>query len=243
MSIITIEELSFTWPDGAEALRGVSLSIEEGRTLGLVGRNGAGKSTLLLHLNGILSGSRAVRFRGVPIEDHPAARLRATIGLVFEDPADQLFMPAVLDDVAFGPLNMGLSPDEAEARSRRALERVGASALADRAPHHLSAGQQRRVALATVLVMEPEVLVLDEPVAGLDPEGREAVIELLGGLPQTKIIATHDLELVMELCDEVAVLDAGRIHAHGPARELLSDESLMRAHGLRVPLSLRLQGT
>jgi len=239
MIIIEIQDLHFTWPDGTQALRGVSLQVEEGRTLGIIGPNGAGKSTLLLHLNGILSGSRAVRFRGTPVEDHPAARLRAAVGLVFEDPADQLFMPTVLDDVAFGPLNLGLSAAEAEARSRRALEQVGAAELADRAPHHLSAGQQRRVALATVLVMEPQVLVLDEPVMALDPEGREAVIALIAELAQTKLIATHDLELVAELCDEVAVLDAGLVHAQGPARELLADESLMRAHGLRVPLSLR----
>ena len=243
MTIISIEDLSFTWPDGTEALRGVSLQVEEGRTLGMIGRNGAGKSTLLLHLNGILSGSRAVRLRDTPVEDHPAAQLRAAVGLVFEDPANQLFMPTVLDDVAFGPLNLGLPAAEAEARSRRALQQVGAAELADRPPHHLSAGQQRRVALATVLVMEPEVLVLDEPVMALDPEGREAIIALIAGLPQTKLIATHDLELVAELCDEVAVLDAGRVHAEGPARELLADEALMRAHGLRVPPSVRLQGS
>lgn len=243
MSIIEIESLSFTWPDGTEALRGVSLRVEEGWTLGIIGRNGAGKSTLLLHLNGILSGSRAVRFRGTPVEDHPAARLRAAVGLVFEDPTDQLFMPTVLDDLAFGPLNLGLPAAQAEERSRRTLEQVGAAELADRPPHHLSAGQQRRVALATVLVMEPEVLVLDEPVMALDPEGREAIISLIAALPQTKLIATHDLELVAELCDELAVLDGGRVHAQGPARELLADETLMRAHGLRVPRSLRYSDT
>lgn len=242
MNIIEIADLRFTWPDGTAALCGVSLQVREGATLGIIGRNGAGKSTLLLHLNGILSGSRAVRFRGLPVEDHSAALLRAAVGLVFEDPADQLFMPTVLDDVAFGPLNLGLSAAEAEARAHAALAQVQAADLVDRPPHHLSAGQKRRVALATVLVMEPEVLVLDEPVAGLDPEGREAVIALLAGLPQTKIIATHDLELVAELCTEVAVLDAGVIHAQGPARALLADEALMRAHGLRVPLSLRLSG-
>ena len=239
MDIIEVIELSYSYPDGAEALRGVSLRVAEGRSLGLIGRNGAGKSTLLLHLNGIFGGSGAVHFRGTPIEELPAAQLRASVGLVFENPSDQLFMPTVLDDVTFGPLNMGLAPEEAEARARESLASVGAEHLAARAPHHLSAGQKRRVALASVLVMSPEVLVLDEPVAGLDPEGREAVIELLAGLAQTKIIATHDLDLVAELCDEALVLDDGRAHAQGPARELLTDESLLRAHGLRVPPSLR----
>ena len=239
MDIIEVIELSYSYPDGAEALRGVSLRVAEGRSLGLIGRNGAGKSTLLLHLNGIFGGSGAVHFRGTPIEDLPAAQLRASVGLVFENPSDQLFMPTVLDDVTFGPLNMGLVPEEAEAQAIEALASVGAEHLAARAPHHLSAGQMRRVALASVLVMSPEVLVLDEPVAGLDSEGREAVIELLAGLAQTKIIATHDLDLVAQLCDEALVLDDGRAHAQGPARELLTDEPLLRAHGLRVPPSLR----
>ena len=238
MTIIAIEDLSFTWPDGTVALRGVSLSVERGGSLGLIGRNGAGKSTLLLHLNGILHGSGAVRFGGRPVEEWSAQRLRAAVGLLFEDPDDQLFMPTVLDDVTFGPLNHGLSPKEARARAEVALASVGAEGLEDRPPHHLSAGQKRRVALACVLVMEPTVLVLDEPVAGLDPDGREAVIELLAELPQTKVIASHDLDMVAQLCDRVAVLDGGQVHATGDARELLRDEPLLRKHGLRVPLTL-----
>ncbi|MGD9498475.1 MAG: energy-coupling factor ABC transporter ATP-binding protein [Armatimonadota bacterium] len=239
MSLIAIEDLRFTWPDGTQALAGVSLTVQEGRSLGLIGRNGAGKSTLLLHLNGILHGSGAVRVQGRAVQDWPADELRATVGLVFEDPQDQLFMPTVLEDVCFGPLNQGLPPAEAHTRAMAALRAVGAAELAPRAPHHLSAGQMRRVALATVLAMEPLVLVIDEPLMALDPEGREEVMALLAGLPQTKVIASHDLEMVLALCDEVAILDAGRVHAQGPTRELLADEALLRAHGLRVPPSLR----
>ncbi|MFP4250639.1 MAG: energy-coupling factor ABC transporter ATP-binding protein [Armatimonadota bacterium] len=238
-ALLEVEDLAYAWPSGTTALRGVSLTLGEGQSMALVGRNGAGKSTLLLHLNGIFHGTRAVRVKGTPVEDWPADELRATVGLVFEDPQDQLFMPTVLEDVAFGPLNLGLTADEARERSLTALESVGAVGLADRAPHHLSAGQKRRVALATVLAMEPELLVIDEPVMALDPEGREAIIALLKGLPQAKLIATHDLDLVLELCDRVAVLDDGRLHASGPAREILGDAALLRAHGLRVPMSLR----
>jgi cobalt/nickel transport system ATP-binding protein len=237
--LLEVDDLAYAWPSGTTALRGVSLTLAEGRSMALVGRNGAGKSTLLLHLNGIFHGTRAVRVKGTPVEDWPADELRATVGLVFEDPQDQLFMPTVLEDVAFGPLNLGMSSEEARERSLSVLESVGAVDLAGRAPHHLSAGQKRRVALATVLAMEPELLVIDEPVMALDPEGREEIIALLGTLPQAKLIATHDLDLVLELCDTVAVLDDGRIHAIGPVRKTLGDEALLRAHGLRVPGSLR----
>ncbi len=238
MNIIEIDDLHFTYPDGTRALRGVSLSVTAGQTLGLIGPNGAGKSTLLLHLNAILSGSGAVRFKGTPVEQCDAAGLRAAVGLVFEDPTDQLFMPTVLDDVTFGPLNLGMPSGEARVRALEALTAVQAEHLQGRAPHRLSAGQKRRVALAAVLAMEPEVLVSDEPVAALDPEGREQIIELLAGLEVTKIVASHDLEMILELCDQVAVLDDGEIHAQGSAREILSDEDLLRAHGLRVPLPL-----
>lgn len=238
MSLLQIDDLWFRWPSGETALRGVSLTLEEGRSLALVGRNGAGKSTLLLHLNGILHGNGAVSVRGKAVEDWPADELRATVGLVFEDPRDQLFMPTVIEDVTFGPLNFGLPGAEAREWALKVLASVGAEGLADRAPHHLSAGQMRRVALATVLAMQPELLVIDEPAMALDPEGREAIIALLAGLPQAKVIATHDLDLVLELCDTVAVMDGGRIHATGPAREILSDEALLRAHGLRLPAGM-----
>ena len=238
MNIIEIDDLHFTYPDGTRALRGVSLSVTAGQSLGLIGPNGAGKSTLLLHLNAILSGSGAVRFKGTPVEQCDAAELRAAVGLVFEDPTDQLFMPTVLDDVSFGPLNLGMPSEEARERALEVLEAVEAAHLRSRAPHHLSAGQKRRVALATVLAMEPEVLVVDEPAAALDPEGREQIIELLAGLEVTKILASHDLEMILELCDQVALLDDGEIHVQGSTREVLSDEKLLRAHGLRVPLTL-----
>ncbi len=238
MNVIEIDDLHFTYPDGTRALRGVSLSLPEGRSLGLIGPNGAGKSTLLLHLNGILSGTGAVRFEGTPIERCDAAHLRAAVGLVFEDPDDQLFMPTVLDDVAFGPLNLGLPAEQARERALEALAAVDAEHLRARPPHHLSAGQKRRVALATVLAMQPRVLVVDEPLAALDPEGREAIMHLLGSLEMTKIVASHDLDMILALCDEMALLDDGKIYAQGDTRETLSDEKLLRAHGLRVPLTL-----
>jgi len=238
--VIEARDVWFSYPDGAEALRGVSFRITHGEAVGIVGCNGAGKSTLLLHLNGFLTPTRGeVRIGDVPLTRQTAALARRAVGLVFQDPDDQLFMPTVFDDVAFGPLNMGLSEADVEQRVAGALGRVNMTHLRERPPHKLSAGEKRAVAIATVLAMAPDVLVMDEPTSNLDPRARRRLIGLLQGFEHTRIIATHDLELVVEVCSRVMVMDAGRIVAEGPAADLLNDEPLMLAHGLERPHSLR----
>jgi cobalt/nickel transport system ATP-binding protein len=235
-----VRDLCFSYPDGTEALKGVSFRIEHGGAVALVGANGAGKSTLLLQLNGYLRATRGeVRIGETPLTRETIALARRAVGLVFQDPDDQLFMPTVAEDVAFGPLNAGLSPVEIESRVALALERVGMTRLRDRPPYRLSAGEKRAVAIATILAMTPDVLVMDEPSSNLDPRARRRLIELLRSFEHTKIIATHDLELVVEVCARVIVLDGGRIVADGPTREILNDEALMLAHGLERPHILR----
>ncbi|MBU0715042.1 MAG: energy-coupling factor ABC transporter ATP-binding protein [Verrucomicrobia bacterium] len=238
--LVEVRDLHFAYPDGTDALKGVSFRITHGESVALVGANGAGKSTLLLHLNGYLTPTRGeIRIGETPLIRETAAAVRRAVGMVFQDPDDQLFMPTVFEDVAFGPLNAGLPPDEIEHRVVSALERVGMAHLRDRPPYKLSAGEKRAVAIATVLAMAPDVLVMDEPSSHLDPRGRRRLIELLKSFKHTKIIATHDLELVVELCSRVIVLDDGRVVAEGQAVELLNDETLMLAHGLERPHSLR----
>lgn len=236
---LILRDLSFTYPDGQVALAGVSLEVAAGETVGLIGPNGAGKSTLLLHLNGVLRGSGTVQVGGLPLNDRNLREIRRLVGLVFEDPNDQLFMPTVFDDVAFGALNLGLSESEARTRTEAALQAVGMLGEAGRSPHHLSLGQRKRVALATVLVMDCCLLALDDPTGGLDPAGREDFLALLGSLPQTKLMASHDLEMVWEMCDRAALMDGGRIVTVGATREVLQDEQLLRAHGLRLPPQAR----
>ncbi|MBI3945683.1 MAG: ABC transporter ATP-binding protein [Armatimonadetes bacterium] len=236
---VRVEGLTYAYPDGTPALRGVDLTIARGESVALIGPNGAGKSTLLLHLNGILQGRGDVAVFGVSPSGRGMKTLRRKVGFVFQNPDDQLFLLRVGDDVAFGPQNIGLPAEEVAARVTRALVAVGMGGMAERAPHHLSTGQKKRVALATVLAMDPELLLLDEPSSGLDPRGRRAVIRILAALPLTKLIATHDLELVLELCPRSVLLDAGRVVADGPSRALLSDGALMEAHGLEVPGSMR----
>jgi len=229
---VEVNNLSYTYPDGTPGLDRVSLEVAEGETLGLIGPNGAGKSTLLLHLNGILTGDGEVRISG-----HPPAQLSVQdagrhVGLVFQSPDDQLFMPRVLDDVTFGLLNLGVQRQQAEEQARQALLAVGMDDHADRPPHHLSLGEKKRVALASVLVMRPSVLALDEPSGGLDPRGRRQLIALLADLPGTKLIAGHDLELIRALCGRAALMDKGRVVALSPTKELLADQALLAAHGL-----------
>jgi cobalt/nickel transport system ATP-binding protein len=233
---IEVHGLEFSYPDGRKALRGVDLSVAPGEKVGLVGPNGAGKSTLLLHLNGILRGMTGeVRVCGQPVDDQHLAYVRRAVGLVFQDPDDQLFSPTVFEDVAFGPMYMGLSAEEVEQRVRRALEAVGMADAAERVPHHLSGGEKKRVAIATVLAMDPEILVLDEPTAGLDPRARRELISLLRDLPQTMLVSTHDLWMVQELFARSVVIDAGRIVADGPTQAILSTTDLLEAHGLVAP--------
>jgi cobalt/nickel transport system ATP-binding protein len=240
---IEVRNLHFRYGEGTPALRGVSFSIADGESVGLIGPNGAGKSTLLLHLNGLLpetwDGPGAVFVAGSPITPETMPAIRRRVGLLFQDPNDQLFCPTVFEDVAFGPQQLGLPPAALRERVAGALAAVGLAGFDDRAPHHLSVGEKRRVCLAGVLACEPSILVLDEPTTSLDPKGRRELKELLGRIPTTKLIATHDLELVVELCSRVIVLDEGVVAAEGPTAALLSDEALMLRHGLERPHILR----
>ncbi len=239
--MIEIENLRYSYPDGTRVLDGISLSVEKGEFLGIVGPNGAGKSTLLLHLNGILRGEGRVTVAGTPVVEDNLDVIRGKVGLVFQDPENQLFMPTVFEDVAFGPLNLGLDPGEVETRAREALRAVDMLDSIHRQSHHLSFGEKRRVALATVLSMRPEILALDEPSSNLDPRSRRHLIGVLEKIPATKIVAGHDLEMILDLCPRVVILDRGRITADGRAEEILGRRELLAAHGLEVPLSLQLK--
>ena len=237
---LELRGLTHRYPDGTAAVTDVSLAIGPGERVALLGPNGAGKSTLILHLNGVLrSTDGEVLVGGTALTDDTVREIRAKVGLVFQDPDDQLFMTTVYDDVAFGPLNMGLAQAEVDRRVHDALHAVGLADVASRASQHLSFGQRKRVALATVLSMTPEVLVLDEPTSNLDPRARRQMAQLLGGLDTTLLVATHDMDLAAELCDRAVVMDGGRIAADGPAGELLADEPLLQAHGLELPHSSR----
>ncbi len=239
---IETEDLCFSYRDGRQALANVSCRIGRGERVGIVGPNGAGKSTLLLLFVGVLRGQGTIRVCGTALSRSTLREIRRQVGLVFQDPDDQLFMPTIAEDVAFGPAQTGLTRDEIEKRVEEALESVGMAGFGAREPHHLSGGEKRAASLATVLSMRPEILALDEPTTGLDPRSRRRVIELLKCRKQTLLVATHDLEMTLELCGRVVLLDRGRVIADGPAREVLADAKLMDAHGLEVPLSIRLDG-
>jgi len=229
---VEIEKLSFFYPDGHQGLKNINLVVYPGENLALIGPNGAGKSTLLLHLNGILRGNSMIKVFGLPVEERNLNEIRRKVGLVFQDPEDQLFSLTVFDDVAFGPINMGYSELEVKQRVAQALKWVGMDGYEQRSPHHLSVGEKKRIAIATVLSLSPELLVLDEPTSNLDPRSKWSLIQLLRQLPMTKIVAAHDLELVGALCQRTMVLDKGEIVADGSTKRILNDISLLRAHGL-----------
>jgi cobalt/nickel transport system ATP-binding protein len=233
---IDLQHVHFRYPDGFEALRGVDLRVGTGEKVALVGPNGAGKSTLMLQLNGTLRPeSGSVRVCGLEVGKETIRRVRAEVGLVFQDPDDQLFSPTVFDDVAFGPLHMGLPAAEVHRRVEAALAAVGMRGFDHRVPHRLSLGQRKRVAVATVLSMNPSILVFDEPSAGLDPRGRRELIGLLRSLDQTMLVSTHDMRLVAEVFPRTVVVDDGAIVADGPTATILSDEPLLERHGLEAP--------
>ncbi|MBC7265650.1 MAG: ABC transporter ATP-binding protein [Coriobacteriia bacterium] len=235
-SILAFVDVTYSYPDGTRALDGIDLAVSRGERVALLGPNGAGKSTLMLHANGVLRASSGeVRVAGVPISDATVREARRRVGLVFQDPDDQLFMTSVFDDVAFGPQMSGLDQHEVEHRVHEALHAVGLADLASKGSHRLSFGQKKRVALATVLSMRPDVLVLDEPTSNLDPRARRQMIELMSSLDATLLIATHDMDLAWTLAERAVVLDAGRVVADGPAREVLRDAELLQEHGLEVP--------
>ena len=237
---IDVSNLRYAYPDGTEALKGVSFRITHGESVAIVGANGAGKSTLLRHLNGtVLPTAGTINIGGVSVEKKNLSDIRKSVGMVFSDPDDQLFMPTVADDVAFGPLNLGWPREEVGEKALAALNSVGAAHLAGRHPFRLSSGEKRRAALATVLVMEPDILVLDEPASGLDPGSRRILIELLKGFNHTKLIATHDLDMATDLCERAIILSAGRIAADGPVHEIFGSRTQLESNGLELPLSLQ----
>jgi len=238
--LVSFDEVFYSYPDGQPALRGVSFTIRHGESVGLVGANGAGKSTLLLHLPGVILADRGqVRVGDIPVTRATLALVRRSVGLVFQDPDDQLFMPTVGEDIAFGPANLGLPPEDVEARVVEALDRVGAAHLRERPPYRLSGGERRVAAIAAVLSMSPDVLILDEPSANLDPLARRRLIKLLRSFEHTKIVATHDLDLVLDVCQRTLVLLEGRVLADGPTEAILSDDLLLERARLERPLRLQ----
>lgn len=236
--VIQINNLSYVYPDGTKALQDINLDVFEAESLGVIGPNGAGKSTLLLHLNGILRGNSQIKILDLEMEDKNLARIRSKVGLVFQDPDNQLFMPTVFDDVAFGPTNMMLPKAQIISSVNAALKEVDMLYAIRRTSYHLSFGEKKRISIATVLSMQPEILVLDEPSSNLDPRRRRDLINFLKELKLTKIIATHDLELVLEVCSRIVLLDNGSIIAADDTLNILKDKVLLEAHNLEIPCSI-----
>ena len=232
---IELKNFSYKYPDGTAALSGITLSVEYGQRVALIGPNGAGKSTLLLAMAGFVKGTGEVLIEGLRVNKKNIRNIRTSLGCCLENPDDQLFMPTLFDDVAFGPLNMGLEAEQVKMRVADTLQTVGLTEMADKAPHHLSAGQKRAAAIATILSMSPQIITLDEPDGSLDPRNRSNLIKLLAGLPQTLIIATCNMNFAAALADRAVLLDEGRLIADGDAKEIMSDSKLMTGHGLEVP--------
>jgi cobalt/nickel transport system ATP-binding protein len=238
--IVEVKDLHYTYPDGNAALNGVSFRITHGETVAIVGANGAGKSTVLLHLNGcLIPETGTVRIGDFPLTRKTLEHVRRTVGMVFQDPDDQLFMPSVHEDVAYGPLNLGLPLEDVAERVEQALSTVGMLHLKERPPYRLSGGEKRSVAIATVLSMSPSILVMDEPTSNLDPKARRQLIHLLKTFEHTIILATHDLDMVLDLCSRTIVLKKGRVEADGPTRDILQNQKLLDACRLEKPLRLQ----
>lgn len=238
--VIEIDNLVFAYPDGYKAINEISFDISHGESVGIIGANGAGKSTLLMLLMGVLFPSHGkVMVGDVPVTKKSLPTIRQTMGMVFQDPDDQLFMTTVYDDVAFGPRNYKMDEKDVESRVMQALDMVGIAHLKDRAPYKLSGGEKRAAAIASVLSMKPDVLIMDEPTAALDPKSRRRVIELLKSFEHTKIITSHDLDMIFEICDRTIVIRKGEIAADGPTPVILQDSELMDSCGLEIPFALQ----
>jgi len=238
--IVEFKNVFFRYPDGTEALKGVNFRITHGESVGVVGANGAGKSTLLQHMNGyLMPTSGTVTIGDLTLTGKTKREFRKKVGIVFQNPDDQLFMPTVFDDVAFGPLNLGM--DEASVRKRvcKALGMVNSLDLQDKPPHHLSSGQKSAVAIASVMAMEPDILAMDEPAANLDPRSRRSLISLLKTFKHSKIIASHDLDLILDVCERCIVIGGGAVVADGPSAEILSNKAFLEENNLELPLSFQ----
>ncbi len=232
---VEIENFSYDYPDGTNALVGINLSITSGEKVAIIGPNGAGKSTLLLAMSAFVKGAGKIVVDGIEAKSKNTKKIRSVLGLVMQNPDEQLFMPTLFDDVAFGPMNMGLGEDEVKERTAGALKTVGLEGMGKKAPHHLSGGQKRSAAIATILSMEPKIITMDEPEASLDPRTRNNLTELLQSLSQTLIIATCNMDFAAGLCERAILIDTGRIIADGDAKKIMSDADLMQTHGLEVP--------
>lgn len=238
--IVKFENVVYKYPDGTPALKGISFTITHGESVGIVGANGSGKTTLLLHLNGyLLPSSGIIRIGDILLNKKTRQEIRKKVGLVFQNPDDQLFMPTVFEDTAFGPINLGLDEKTVEEKVRKSLEIVNCLDLINKPPHHLSGGQKRSVAIATVLAMDPDILAMDEPSSNLDPKSRRALINLLKSFKHTKIIASHDLDLILDVCERCIVIKDGLLVADGLASKILSDRDLLEENNLELPLRLQ----
>jgi cobalt/nickel transport system ATP-binding protein len=236
--IVELKDIHFQYPDGTEALHGISFKVFHGESVGITGANGAGKTTLLLNLNGhLLPTSGEVSIGEIPLTKNTKQEIRKKVGFVFQRPDDQLFMPSVYEDVAFGPINLGLDPEKVNERVKSALQMVGCLHLMKRPPHRLSEGQKRAVAIAAVMAMNPDILVMDEPASNLDPKSRRQLINLLKGFHHTKIVASHDLDLILDVCERCIMIKDGKIVVDGPAEEVLTNEALLDENNLELPLS------
>jgi cobalt/nickel transport system ATP-binding protein len=236
--IVELKNVKFHYPDGTEALKGISFRILHGESVGITGSNGAGKTTILLNLNGhLLPTEGEISIGEIPLTKKTRQEIRKKVGFVFQRPDDQLFMPTVYEDVAFGPINLGLTEEKVDERVKNALNMVGCLHLMSRPPHRLSEGQKRSVAIATVMAMNPDILIMDEPASNLDPKSRRQLINLLKSFKHTKIIASHDLDLILDICERCIIIKDGKVVADGPSEEILSNEKLLEENNLELPLS------